>query len=242
VRLEPDAETRLFVEKARGRPHGALALGMRAVLAHFVSDFDANGVLGIHGMHLLSVAQWRRLLGPSAGGALLDVGAGDGAVTATLAPLVDRVVTTELSAPMARRLRKRGFECHRVDLATDPLPATGPFERITALNVLDRCARPLTLLDRLGALLSPSGRLVVAVPLPLSPHVHAGPITIDPEERLPIEGEGFEAQAAAFHEHVFRPRGLELVAFARAPYLCRGGRATPVIALDDALFVLRHPR
>jgi SAM-dependent methyltransferase len=242
VPLEADAETRLFLERARARPHGAVALGARALLTRFVSDFDANGFLGVHGMHVLSTGQWRRLLGGAVGGALLDVGAGDGAVTATLAPLVDRVVTTELSGAMVRRQRARGFRCHRVDLAVEPLPEPGPFELVTALNVLDRCARPLSLLARLVSSMAPGGRLVIAAPLPLSAHVHVGPMTIDPEELLPVEGEGFEAQASALYARVLAPAGLELVAFARAPYLCRGGRARPVISLDDALFVLRRPR
>ena len=55
----------------------------------------------------------------AAGGrSLLDIGAGDGNVTATaFAPLLGgpetaRIVTTEVSAPMCKRLRDRGYECY----------------------------------------------------------------------------------------------------------------------------------
>ena len=40
---------------------------------------------------------------------LLDIGAGDGHVTASLASLVDEVTTTEASAPMVAHLNARGY-------------------------------------------------------------------------------------------------------------------------------------
>jgi SAM-dependent methyltransferase len=40
---------------------------------------------------------------------LLDVGAGDGGVTARMAPLFRSVTATEVSGPMCRRLRRRGY-------------------------------------------------------------------------------------------------------------------------------------
>jgi hypothetical protein len=72
-----------------------------------LSDYDANALLDFYAMHLLSTAQWHALLGPHAHGRLLDVGAGSGDVTASLAPLFDAVTTTEASRGMARRLRVR---------------------------------------------------------------------------------------------------------------------------------------
>ncbi len=240
VEIGHDAEAQAFEAAARARPHGPLALGVRAVLTRFVSDFDANGILGIHSMHLLSTDAWRKLLGDGPFDALLDVGAGDGSITATLAPLARRVITTELSKPMARRLRRRGYACEPIDLAAEPLPEPAAFDLVTALNVIDRCARPVSLLVRLAELLAPSGRLVVAAPLPLTPHVHVGASTVDPDELLVLAGEGFEQEARSLYERVLEPLGLRVDAFSRAPYLCRGGRSSPVIALDDAIFVLRR--
>ena len=50
----------------------------------------------------------RQLLGIS-GGTLLDVGAGSGEVTKELGRLFNDVLVTEASAPMARRLARRGY-------------------------------------------------------------------------------------------------------------------------------------
>ena len=129
------------------------------------------------------------------GGAVLDVGAGDGTVTSTaLAPLVNfrqeqpvsngdaamhgpghgLVVTTEVSGPMVRRLRSRGFVCHEtVDLraCASLLPAMrGAFDIVSCLNVLDRADRPKRLLEDLKTLVKPgTGRIVLAVVLPFCP-------------------------------------------------------------------------
>ena len=63
-------------------------------------------------MFVLSCAQVQRLLRRGQlvdGGSLLDIGAGDGHVTASLASLVDQVTTTEVSAPMVAHLNTRGY-------------------------------------------------------------------------------------------------------------------------------------
>ena len=246
-RLERDADTEAWLRDAVARPHGAMQLVARNLARKIMSDYDANGVTGTHDMRVLGAAQWRVLL-TRAGFTetprrLLDVGAGEGNVTAALAELLGpgEVVTTELSAPMARRLRKRGWRCHEVDLALEALPGDDtPFDLVGLLNVLDRTSWPLTLLEKLRPLTR--GLLLLAVPLPLHPHVHVGPVTLPPEETLPSPlggNESFEAGANALAELVFKPLGFEVAAFARAPYLCRGGATEPVIVLDDAIFALR---
>ncbi len=237
VSLSLDDATRTWIDAMLGRPHGPLATFLHGLAGQLVSDYDANGWLGTHTMRLLGTSQWRRLLGAGTGGRLLDVGAGDGAVTAEIAPLFDEVVTTELSGPMARRLTRRGVRCHRIDLATDDLPEPGPFDVVSLLDVLDRTSRPHTLLARTAALVAPGGRLVAAVPLPLSPHVHVGPHTVDPDEPLPDARGAFEVAAAILAARLFARHGLDVIALSRAPYLCRGDTHAPLYVLDDAVFV-----
>lgn len=233
-----DAETRSWIDDCIARPNGSLSVTAQALARRVMSDYDANGLVGTHDMRVLGTAQWRRVLGDSIG-RLLDVGAGDGHVTETLAPLASSITAIETSRNMAKRLRKRGWTCHEVDLATEPFPdADARFDCVALLNVIDRTARPITLLERLKPLLGNKGRLVVAVPFPLRPHVHVGPITVDPEELLPI-AEGWEAQASTLAQLVFSPTGYQVEALTRAPYLCRGDREHPVAVLDDAVFVLR---
>ena len=243
VELDADADTQAFVADLERHPTSALRAWARRVAASWMSDYDANALLDTHDMRVLGTAQWRTLLGERAGGRLLDLGAGDGRVTDTLAPIFDEVVTNELSTGMARRLRKRGYRCWLGDLAEEPAPESlGRFRAIAMLNLLDRCRRPRTLLERARDLLEADGVLIVAVPLPLSPHVHVGAETVDPEELLPIARGSFEHGARRLVEDVFLPSGLELEAWSRAPYLCRGVRHRPVLILDDAIFRLRRRR
>jgi len=104
---------------------------------------------------------------------LLDVGAGDGQVTAELAPLFGEVLATEVSLPCVRAIRKHGIACERTaDLST---LGSRHFDVVACLNVLDRCSHPLDLLADLRRLTEPrSGRVLLAVVLPFSPWVECG--------------------------------------------------------------------
>ncbi|MBM4363468.1 MAG: methyltransferase domain-containing protein, partial [Deltaproteobacteria bacterium] len=211
----------------------------RALLP-FLSDFDANGLLRMYPTWLLAPEQWARLLGQRTFESHLDVGAGSGDITVTLAGIAQRTLATERSRAMARRLRERGIPCEQVDVAEGPVPAA-PHDLVTCLNVIDRCPRPLTLLTRLAGALAPGGRLVVATPLPFDPFYYDGPRTLPPLERLDVPGETFEEAARALAERVFRPLGLEVETLTRAPYLCQGDARTPLYVLDDAIFFLTRP-
>ena len=239
VELDADASTRAWIDDCIARPHGAMITAARSVARKVMSDFDANGMLGAHDMRVLGTDQARHLLGcDRIGGRLLDVGAGDGRVTAELAPLVDGVVATETSSPMIDRLRKRGYTAYQTDLVEGGLPDEGAFELVALLNVIDRTARPISLLETLRSRLAPGARMILAVPFPLKPVAFAGPLTVDPEELLPIVDEGWEAQAVALDEMLLAPLGYRVDVLSRVPYLCRGTKRQPVIILDDAIFVV----
>ena len=150
--LSADASTRAWIQAALANPQPRALTAVRDLAMKMVSLYDANGLVGAYSMRVLSTEQWRSVLGEAAHGRLLDVGAGDGEVTAQLAPLFDEVVTTELSAPMARRLRKRGYRCHERDAALEELPEERPFDVVAVQNVIDRTTHPLRLLERLPEL------------------------------------------------------------------------------------------
>lgn len=239
VAIPPDAATLAWVDDSIARPNSRAKLAARSLATKMMSDYDANALFDTHDMRVLGQAQFTRLLGDGPHGALFDIGAGDGHVTRELAPLFVHVETTELSSRMAERLRERGYVCHEIDVTHAPHPEGRRFDVVTLLNVIDRTQRPITLLERCRDLLAPGGRLVLATPLPLSPHVHVGSRTVDPEELLPREKRSFEHAANVLVSVAFRGLGLTVERWCRAPYLSRGDGRVPAYVLDDAIFVLR---
>jgi SAM-dependent methyltransferase len=235
VALELDEAGRAFLDRHAQKPHGALATALYGALRGFLSDYDAYGLLGMYPMHLLSRAQLDRLLGSGARAALLDVGAGDGGVTAHAAGLFTRVSVTESSKVLRRRLRARGYEVIEHDFATARWTDARRFDAALCLNVLDRTSHPLSLLEHLRAALAPHATLIVSVPLPLRPHVHVGPHTVDPEERLPRAAASWEEGAGDMAE-LLEASGYRVRSLSRAPYLCRGDTGVPLHVLDAAIF------
>jgi SAM-dependent methyltransferase len=237
--LGPDEELANWLEAADRHRASWAKTGAQRLLRQYVSDFDANAVLAVYPMYLLSSAQWRRLLGPAPGQRLLDVGAGSGDVTSKLAPLFEEIITTEVSRGMAWKLRRRGFRCLNLDAATEPLPDC-PYDVISCLNVLDRCRLPLSLLARLREALADGGQGAFAVPLPYSPHVYDGPQTLDPTERLACRADTWEEAAAELCTLVLEPLGYVVQSLSRAPYLSGGDSKRPVYELDAAIIVCRR--
>ena len=237
--LEPDAALAAFLEKAERLRPGRLRTGLQRWLSGLVSDFDANALLGMYPMHLLSTQQWRTLLGSTEDLRLLDVGAGSGDVSLALAPLFCEVVTTEVSRVMAVRLRRRGLRCELRDVALSGAP-NPPYDVVSCLNVLDRSAHPRSLLERARDALAPGGRLVVALALPYSPFYYARGQSFDPIEALPLGAESWTEDVSALVKDVLEPLGFELEKLARAPYISGGDARKPRYVLDDAIVIARR--
>ena len=239
VRLSLGEEGKHYLEHALSTRPGRARTTLHRVLRTWMSDFDVNGLLDMYPMHLLGTSQWKELLGAKSGVRHLDVGAGSGDITRTIAPLTVETVTTELSKVMAKNLRRAGFRCLEADLAQEAAPGA-PYDLITCLNVLDRCARPRSLLENLVRALSPGGRLVIATPLPFDAFFYRGAVSHDPVERLELPRESWELSVARLVTEVLEPLGLEIEAISRVPYLCRGDAERPLYVLDDALVVSRR--
>lgn len=230
VPLGPRAEDDAWA--AAQRPHSALASAARGLLRRAMSDYDANGLLGMHPMRLLGTEQWRDLFahaGLVPRETLLDIGAGDGGVTATLAPLVSRVVASETSGPMARRLRAHGYEVILGDLADDSVRVDTGIATVALLNVIDRSARPRSLVRRAATF---GDQLLVSVPLPLRPHVDLGGRTVDPDEPLPPARATWEEGAGSLLDEWLPALGWRAQAFSRVPYRSRGSGSAAVVSLD----------
>ncbi|MCC6216596.1 MAG: methyltransferase domain-containing protein [Polyangiaceae bacterium] len=238
VELEPDPAAEVFLATLGRTRAGRLRGALHALLRPWLSDFEVNGLLGTYPLFLLGTEQWQRLLGDARRGRLLDIGAGDGGVTAHLAPGFDEVVVTEAARSMRLRLARRGWVTHAPGVASDGVPGS-PYDVISLLNVIDRTARPRTLLERARHGLAPGGSLVVSVPLPYRPHWYDGGRTHDPLERLPIDGPTWEIGATALVEGVLEPLGLEPGPFTRAPYLSAGDRRRELYVLDTVIATAR---
>nr|CAD7198015.1 unnamed protein product [Timema douglasi] len=189
-------------------------------------------------MFVFSGEGCRLLLGVAAdwcGATLLDLGAGDGRTTVVMAPYFAEVFVTEVSAPMRSILAKRGFRLLEADTWTT---SGHKFDVISCLNLLDRCDRPLSLLQDLRAALKPGGKVLVALVLPFNPYVEIGWEGHRPSEWLPIQGDNFEQQVTSVMADVFEPAGFAVERWARVPYLCEGDLNQAFYWLDDAVFVL----
>lgn len=236
--LREDGVARAWLDQTRARPHGIFTTWLVEQLSRFMTVYDAHGLTGTYPMHLLSTEQWQDLVG-SGHGRLLDVGAGGGYVTEQARPLFSEIVCTETSRRLAARLSARGFRVHAHDLVEVPLEDSAAFDVIACLNVLDRTARPLSLLQKLADMLTPEARLLLAVPLPVRSHVHVRGATVSSTEPLPSMEPSFEGAAVELSRDLFEANGLRVERLARAPYLSGGDAHAPFYVLDDALWVLR---
>ncbi len=242
VYLGGDEALHQFIEQVKSKPAPRWITAIYQYLRRAVSDYDAYGLLNMYKMHLLSRAQWERLIGEKPRECLLDIGAGDGSITASVAGLFQRVVVTETSRVMARKLRRRGYKVYCTDIATGRVLEDAPFDVVACLNVIDRCARPLSLLKSIRQLLSPSGLLVLAIPLPLDPFTYSGGRTIDQLEALPPGAESWEEGIVSLIHNLIQRIGFSVQSFSRVPYVSQGDADRDLYILNDAVVVCRVDR
>ncbi|GMR33313.1 hypothetical protein PMAYCL1PPCAC_03508 [Pristionchus mayeri] len=214
------------------------------LLSVIFTKTNINGLLGRGGMFLFSTDHIRDFLDipaewSSKGHKLLDLGSGDGGVTAHLAALFDEVHVTEMSTMMQWRLRQRGF------VVVDPNAWDQTHERyslISALNLLDRHFSPRLLLSQLHKKAFDSGcDVLLSLVLPIKPYVefHPNGTSIRPDQYLAVAGHTLEEQVSSLVDGEFRQSGFEVVKWSKLPYLCEGDLHKPYYRLDDVLFRLR---
>lgn len=261
VQCDLDGETEAFLEHSEQKS-GSLFTQILHSLAKlffgwFFTKTSLNGLLGRGSMFVFSRAQFSHLLATPEDdmstlspsplySSLLDIGAGDGNVTAVVAPLFSQVDVTEMSPVMRRLLAKRGFRVLNVyswkpDTSEPRCEEQFSYDVICCLNVLDRCERPLTLLDSIRSKMVPeTSRLVLAVVFPVSQYVESGQLNNQPTEKLDVRGNTLEEQVASFYHNVLVPSGFSLLSWTRLPYLCEGDLEQAFYWLDDVVMVLRR--
>ncbi|KAK3792034.1 hypothetical protein RRG08_055301 [Elysia crispata] len=211
----------------------------RPVLNLFMTQTSINGLLSRGSMYIFSKSQFEQLMSFSAyhkRDTLLDLGAGDGMVTAQMSNYFNKTYATEMSGVMARKLTSMGY--HILDV--DQWSESGlTFDVVSCLNLLDRCDKPMTLLSQIKEVLRPdTGRLLVAVVIPFKPYVEFNSKTHEPSELLRITGSNFEEQIQQLVS-IFHQAGFLVEKFTRLPYLCEGDLRHSFYVLTDALFVLK---
>ena len=260
VRLSLDSESVEFLNRARARGRDECERLARKCteLRRTMSLTEANAILGRGKMFVFSDAHVETLMracGEGAGGGwFLDVGAGEGEVTRTLARRFAGTCATESSPGMASRLREKGFdvvlESDTVENVVRETRARGGdvsedgFDVVAALNLCDRVRSPRALLrDLKRALKAKTGILILAIVVPFRPFVeNADGTRSQPDERLDVPSAGsWESGVDALWTELIAPLGFDLVALSRVPYISEGDHLYDAYVLDDAVFVLRAP-
>jgi len=239
VQLGVDLETQEFIDASVAQSDWLFTQIWYNVAKSFLSWFycqtDINGMLQRGSMFVFSKEQFFKMtnLQESKLETMLDLGAGDGRPTLSMSAICDQVFATEMSSPMRKILASRGFEV----LEIDEWPGEAKYNLISALNLFDRCDKPLGIISDVHSSLKAGGYFIVALVLPFRPYVESVP-SHKPSEVMEIEGEAFEQQVEAA-VGLFEKIGFKLQTWSRVPYLCEGDLARPIYQLNNALFVFR---
>lgn len=111
------------------------------------------------------IAALREIVARRSPTAVLDVGAGDGALLAAAIPQGARRVGAELADDALSKLRARGIEGVKVDLEQGRLPFDdGVFDVTTCLDVLEHLFAPDPLLAEITRVTAARGVVILAVP------------------------------------------------------------------------------
>jgi len=202
---------------------------------------SARAFVGISSLYVASERQFFSLLEKQKATSVLDIGSGTGSETEKIASVLsverNNVVCIDTSKHLQKVLRSRGFSVH------DSIPDT-KFSFASLLNVLDRTEDPHSLLESTIDAMAPGGTLLVATVLPFSGLVEGKSGSKSrPKKKLKIgysQSPSFEISALLFVEALFREHpSLELVNWARAPYLSSGNTKKTHFVLDMALISFR---
>lgn len=234
-----DAEGEQFL--AQKFEQSAFARFLETFLELFYTDYEVDGFFHRYPMHLLATPDWEALVGECRNGTLLDIGAGEGYVTAHAEKLFSKITATETAHSMCKSLRKRGYSVYEGDLAKNPALVNEVYDVVSLLNVLDRCEMPATLLRVALSKLKQNGLLLIATPLPFHGHVSATVYGGDKQHETLFASTGtWEGDANTFFSAVLAPFGLSVERFTRLPYMSNGQHGPYV--LDDFVVVCKRVR
>ena len=241
--LSEDEETKAFIEASIAQSDSWLIQSWynlaKTVLSWFsYTQTDMNGILQRGSMFVLSTRQFQMLVEQSQvelkdHSTMIDLGAGDGKVTQKLAPFFQQIFATETSKPMQKLLKSQNIHVLPIDTWMNQT-----YDFIACLNLLDRCDKPLDLINDMKNSLNHKGLLLVALVLPFKPFVEAKE-NFEPTQRLNITSDQTVGQQVQSVVNIFQEFDFELVRWTRVPYLCEGDTVHSVYYLDDMLFLFK---
>jgi len=244
VQLEQDDETRNFITHSVDQSDWIFTQVYynvaKSLLSWFYCQTDINGMLGRGSMFVLSSQQFMRIAkdiitSDTKLPLMLDLGAGDGRTTTYLAKFFTSTSVTEVSGPMRKALSNRGYKV--LDIDNWVLP--NQYDMVSALNLFDRCDKPITIINDIQKSLKPStGLLLIALVLPFKPYVESVP-DHKPSEKIVVGGDTFEEQVVSIIKKIEEFGNLDLVSWSRVPYLCEGDLSRPLYHLNNAIMLFK---
>jgi len=238
VKLSADDETIRFIKTSTEKSEELFTQiyhnFAKVVLSWFYSQTDINGILQRGSMFVLSREQFLLLTDAMEEDSMIDLGAGDGATTLSMAPSFNKVYATEASKPMRAILEMKSIKV----LMIEDWINHGPYNLISCLNLLDRAENPLAILQDVKLALKPKGLFLVALVLPYTPYVETNQ-SHKPTEPLDITGQTLEDQIVSAIK-IVESAGFQLLKWTRVPYLCEGDLNQPIYHLADFVMIFKH--
>jgi len=257
VELTSDDETRAFLTRCQTFESQFFTfLGNSIVYTYlrpFVTLTNLHAFLNRGSMFVLSKAHLTTLLKSptrsngdvSLSNSIVDLGAGDGKVSAKLAEWAkvssrSEIKVTEVSKSMKYRLKERGFTVVDAERWT----SYKPFTLVTMLNLLDRCEKPLNMIRSAHEALSACEnksvpRLLIASVFPFRQSIEWRS-SRKADEFIRINGTwSIEEQAGFFIQKIVEPQGFELESLSRVPYICEGDVKAPYYVLNNVIMVFK---
>lgn len=241
IQCDMDEESEKFLENCFEKSGWVFTQFFHSVAQVFLGVFfsmtSINGYLNRGSMFVFSQEQFKTLMDlddSCRDASLLDLGAGDGTVTQTMAKYFKTVFATESSPTMKTRLSEKGFIVSEIDQWQN-----AQYDVISMLNLLDRMEDPLKLLNDVRLSLKPGGTAIVAIVLPYDPYVEKGSRFVVPDGKMPVKGRRVEDQVNSIVDDVFTPAGFSVKKFTKLPYLCEGDLYHDYFVLYDYVFILK---
>ena len=246
--LRSDFETEKYIRDSIYSPVADWRYKLYCFLVDWgVYRYVASSFLGVSTPFLFSKEQISDLLSDEllegSIKTVLDVGAGDGAVSSTICDALKidakNYETTEIAPYLGKQLKKRGFTVHM----SEKPPEDRTYDLVLCLNVLDRCFSVTKMIDDCVFATKPGGTFVISVPLPLRQAQHRiGAAQENLWPPLYNKTSAWENAAAWFANHVLSRYGgsqLQLKRLTRSPYLSNGAKGAPLSVLDAGVFVFK---